>query len=724
MAAYAWLIPAIMAASAVVIIFLGRQFPKKGAEVGITAVAVCFALSIGVAVDVWGQNLGVVSELEAAHGAEADHASVEPRPGAVDGVQVAAAADVRVATAEDTAAGEGGDGGAAEDIPAGLETYVYEASTELMPMGGGFSLDVGVRVDGLAAMMFLLVTFVSLMVHVYSTGYLHGDPRYTWYFGVLSLFTMSMLLLVIANNLMMLLVGWELVGVCSYLLIGFWWEEKTNSSAAIKAFITTKFGDVGLMVGVITMWALFGTFNIGAIIEMARAGTQAGGEALNSGLLTFGLLALFIGAVGKSAQFPLWTWLPDAMAGPTPVSALIHAATMVTAGVFLIARLYPVFQQSPTTLVVIAIIGAITLFAAGLLATVQDDVKRVLAYSTVSQLGYMVAALAFSYTAGIFHLFTHGFFKALLFLGSGSLIHAVHSNNMSDMGGLKKYMPYTFWTFLIGSLALMAIPPLAGFWSKDEVLAGALASGGYSGNLVAILGVLGGGITAFYMTRALFLVFAGDFRGPGHPHESPPSMKWPLVALAVPAAVIGFINLPFDQFHPTGFAAWTTPNLEYFVGHPAEFNLVLAVLATAVAGAGIAGGWALYKESPLGADDPMRRLGLVTTAFEKKYWLDDLSSDLVTRTLVRDKLANASYWVNDHVIDRLVYLVGVGVMRVGRATYEVGDQRGIDGAINGLGVSALWSGAKVKLAQSGNVQLYAGAMFMGVAVLAVVFAAA
>jgi NADH-quinone oxidoreductase subunit L len=716
-AAYAWLIPAIMAGSAALVIFFGRQFPKKGAEIGITAVAVCFALAIGVAADIWGQNLDAVHALEEAHAAEAGHA-------AADGAEVASAADVQLVTAEGEAGGEAEGGETAVEVPEGVHTAVYESSTTLMPMGQGFELEVGVRVDGLTAMMFLLVTFVSLMVHVYSTGYLHGDPRYTWYFGLLSLFTMSMLLLVIANNLMMLMVGWELVGVCSFLLIGFWWEEKNNSNAAIKAFITTKFGDVGLVVGVLTMWGIFGTYDIGAIIDMAQQGVQAGGAELNTGLLTFALISLFVGAIGKSAQFPLWTWLPDAMAGPTPVSALIHAATMVTAGVFLIARLYPVYLQSPTALGVIAVIGAITLFGAGLLAIVQDDVKRVLAYSTVSQLGYMIAGLAFSYTAGIFHLFTHGFFKALLFLGSGSLIHAVHSNNMSDMGGLRKYMPTTFWTFLVGSAALAAIPPLAGFWSKDEILIGAFGHGGYTGNLVLILGVLGGGLTAFYMTRACYLIFAGDYRGHGHPHESPPAMKWPLVALAVPAAVIGFINLPFDWAHPYGFAAWTTPSLEYFAGHPAEFSIVLGLVATGIAVLAILFGRALYRTAPIGADDPTLRMGLATRVLERKYYLDDLYSDLIVRTVVRTKLANASYWINDHVIDRLVYLVGVAMVKLGRATYEVGDQRGIDGAVNGLGVSAIWSGAKVKLAQSGNVQLYAGAMFMGVAVLAVVFAAA
>ncbi|MBA2575312.1 MAG: NADH-quinone oxidoreductase subunit L [Euzebyaceae bacterium] len=701
---HAWLIPALPAASALVIMLFGRRMARAGAEVGIAAIGVAFVLAVLVAVEVFTANVSAVAEVEAA----------DTEEHALAGEQVASTGSLAL-----TEAGEGEE----TAIPDGVEAFVNERAVTLTPLGDGFDIEAGIRVDGLAAMMFLLVTFVSLMVQVYSTGYMHGDPRITYFFTLLSVFTFSMLFLVIGNNLFMVLVGWELVGVCSYLLIGFWWEERDNSNAAIKAFLTTKLGDVGLMVGVVTMWAMFGTFNIGEIITAVREGVQAGGAPLDSGLLTFALIALFIGAIGKSAQFPLHTWLPDAMAGPTPVSALIHAATMVTAGVFLVARLYPVFQASQAALNVIAIIGAITLFMAGLLALVQDDVKRVLAYSTVSQLGYMVAALAFSYTAGIFHLFTHGFFKALLFLGSGSLIHAVHSNNMSDMGGLKKSMPWTFWTFLIGSLALAAIPPLAGFWSKDEVLAGALTAGGYTGNVVLILGGLGGMITAFYMTRVLYLVFAGEYRGAGHPHESPGSMKWPLVALAVPAVLIGFANLPFEQFHPTGFAAWTMFSLEYFEGHPAEFVLWLALGSTAAAVLGFVAGRALYRVAPAAERDPVLRLGLVTRVLENRYYLDHLYMGVIVRPL-RDRLAVLAYWFNDRVIDRFVYLVGVGTQRIGQATYTYADQRGIDGAVNGIGVSANWSGGLLKFAQSGNVQFYAGAMFVGVFVFAVLFAAA
>ena len=721
MSDYAWLIPALPFLSAGLIAAFGKMLPKKGAEVGIAMILIAFLLSVGVAIEVFSANVDAVHAVEEAHGAESGDEHGEEAES-----ESHSAADVHVAALGSDAgllAAAAGEDDHAVEIPEGVHSFLNEKSVVLTPLGEGYEMEAGMRIDGLTAMMFLLVTFVSLMVQIYSTGYMHGDPKYTYFFALLSVFTASMLLLVIANNIMQMLVGWELVGVCSFLLIGFFWEEKENSSAAIKAFLTTRFGDVGLIIGVITLWTMFRTFDISEILESVQAGTQAGGAELNSGMLTFGLIAMFLGAVGKSAQFPLHTWLPDAMAGPTPVSALIHAATMVTAGIFLVARLYPAYQASPTAMAVVAITGTITLLIAGLLALVQDDVKKVLAYSTVSQLGYMVAALAFSYTAGIFHLFTHGFFKALLFLGAGSLIHAVHSNNMSDMGGLKRYMPVTFWTFLIGSLALAAVPPLAGFWSKDEVLAGALSAGGYTGWLLAILGALGGFITAFYMARVLWLVFGGEFRGHGHPHESGPTMAWPLILLAVPAALIGFINLPFDRFHASGFSAWTMFSLEYFEGHPAIFNLPLAIVATLLALVGLGVGTLVYRQVP--EREPMLRMGLFSKVLVNKYYLDHLYTDAITRTAIRDKLAPAAYWFNDKVIDRIVFGAGAFAGWLGRSTYDNADQRVIDGALNGLAGGVGFMGREVfRKFQSGNVQLYAGAMFAGVFIFAVAFAAA
>lgn len=401
--------------------------------------------------------------------------------------------------------------------------YHYEAALNWSPLGGGFVMELGMLVNGLTGMMFVLVTTVSLMVHIYSKEYMHGEERFTYFFAMLSLFTFSMLVLVIANNTLQAVVGWELVGLCSYLLIGFYWKEKPNSDAANKAFLTTKFADIGLIVGVIILSAgvagLGGDFATTPFnIDLTNRAAVAG--ALPTGAIVGGMLLIFLGCVAKSGQMPLHVWLPDAMAGPTPVSALIHAATMVTAGIFLLARLYPVIAQSLAVMNTLAIVGTITLFLAGFVAFVQDDIKKVLAYSTVSQLGYMMAALGVgSYTAGIFHLFTHGFFKALLFLGSGSLIHAVHSNNMSDMGGMRKFMPHTYWTFIVGTLALAGFPLTAGFFSKDEILVGAQIwadNGIWTGNLVYWVGLAGAMVTTFYMGRAIFLIFFGEHRGLSH----------------------------------------------------------------------------------------------------------------------------------------------------------------------------------------------------------------
>src|ERR687891_824830 len=378
---------------------------------------------------------------------------------------------------------------------------------------GGLKLEFGMNYDFLTGVMFLVVTTVSLLVQVYSTGYMHDDKRYTWFYAALSLFTGSMLLLVVANNLILMLVGWEGVGVCSYFLIGHYWEEKEYSSAAIKAFITTRLGDVGFLFGIFAMFIIAGTFNITELNHLAEEG-EIGGVSL-----TIAALLLFCGAVGKSAQFPLHVWLPDAMAGPTPVSALIHAATMVVAGIYLVARMFVLFEHAGPALDVVAVIAAITMLIAAALALVQDDIKRVLAYSTISQLGYMMAALGVgAYTAAVFHMFTHASFKALLFLGAGSVIHAVHSNNMSDMGGMKDHMPHTFRTFIIGSLGLAGIFPLAGFFSKDEIIGGALRSASETHQAAAWIVLISALVTAFltalYMTRACIKTFWGEYRGP------------------------------------------------------------------------------------------------------------------------------------------------------------------------------------------------------------------
>jgi NADH-quinone oxidoreductase subunit L len=578
----------------------------------------------------------------------------------------------------------------------------HVSSIAFIDGGSFFNVEIGQNVDGLAAVMFVVVTLVSLVVQIYSTEYMRGDRRYTWYFAALSLFTASMLNLVIASNLFQLLVGWELVGICSYLLIGHWWEEKENSDAAIKAFITTKTGDIPFTFGIFVLAIAAGTSNIPEITHLAESNEIA------TGTLTVAALLLFGGAIGKSAQFPLHVWLPDAMAGPTPVSALIHAATMVAAGVYLVGRMFAVFAPSGDALVFVGTIGSITMLIAALLAMVQDDIKRVLAYSTVSQLAYMVAALGLGeegYTPGLFHLFTHGFFKALLFLGAGSVIHAVHSNNMSEMGGLRRFMPVTFLTFVIGSAALSGIPPLAGFWSKDEIISTAWRTGHYAIWAVALITAI---LTAFYMTRAVLLTFFGEYRGTAHAHESPPAMTVPLVALAGLSCVVGLLGAP--QLNAV-FADW----VHFGEVHHEPFQYGFAAVSILGALAGIAVGLRLY--SRWREREPLRRLGPAYTLLERKYYLDDLYLRGVVRP-VQYPLSAGVYWTNQRILDGgvngaawLTRKLGLGV--------DVVDRRAIDGAVNGVGQLTRGSGGLLRYIQSGNVQRYAVFLFVGVVILAI-----
>ena len=447
---HAWLVPLIPAVSFVVILFFGKRFPRQGSEVGIVAVGASFVLACGTLY----QWIKRVQDADHSHGVGAAIGALGRSVGRLG----------------------------AEGTLAKVEPVTHHLTWF---QNGGVRLTVGIQIDGLAAIVMFVVTLVSLLVHVYSIEYMRGDRRFTHYYAALSLFTASMLLLVVADNTLQMLVGWELVGLCSFMLIGHWWEEKPNSDAALKAFLTTRTGDIGLLVGVVmTYWLVdratggHGSFNILAVNQAAS------NSSVSHTLVMWTALALLLAIIGKSGQFPLHTWLPDAMAGPTPVSALIHAATMVVAGVYLGARLYPIFWHGLSIgtpghggLNAMAVIGGITVIIGAALAFVQDDIKKVLAYSTISQLGYMVMALGVgAWTAAVFHLFTHAFFKADLFLGAGSVSHSGshHSFDMKkDMGGLKKYMPQTFWTFAIGTLALAGIFPLAGFWSKDEILVNA-----------------------------------------------------------------------------------------------------------------------------------------------------------------------------------------------------------------------------------------------------------
>ncbi|MEX1046289.1 MAG: NADH-quinone oxidoreductase subunit L [Actinomycetota bacterium] len=581
----------------------------------------------------------------------------------------------------------------------------YEASTRWFSLRS-FKLEIGEYVDGLTAVMLVVVTLVSLCVQVYSIGYMRGDRRYTWYFAALSLFTGSMLNLIIANNLFQLLVGWELVGICSYLLIGHWWEEKENSNAAIKAFITTKTGDIPFLFGIFVLTIAAGTANIGDITHLAEEGE------ISQVLLTAGALLLFGGAIGKSAQFPLHVWLPDAMAGPTPVSALIHAATMVAAGVYLVGRVFLVFEHaSGAALTFVAVIASITMLIAALLALIQDDIKRVLAYSTISQLAYMMAGLSLGpdgYTPGLFHLFTHAFFKALLFLGAGAVIHAVHSNNMSEMGGLRKKLPITFATFLIGSAALMGIPPLAGFWSKDDIITAAWNTENYAVWAACLLTAV---LTAFYMTRTLWLTFAGEYRGHAEAHESPRVMTVPLLVLAGFSVVVGFLGAP--QFEAV-FADWVHHPTEGV--HEAVFHYGMAGLSilSVLIGLGIAtrlyGTWK--------ARDPLRSLGPVYTVLENKYYLDDFYMRFIVRP-IQYKLSAFVNGFNRIVLDGIVHAFAATARGLARGVDAV-DRNVVDGAVNKVANLAEGSGGLLKYLQSGNVQRYAAFLFAGVAVLAIV----
>ena len=652
MLAKAWLIPLIPALSFWVILFVGKRLPGKGAEVGIASVGASCVLALACAAK-W---IGMA----------------EPR----------------------------------EAVTARHPWFDF----------GGVHIDVGIHIDGLAVMMLVVVTFISLMVHVYSLGYMHGDRRFTYFYAALSLFTASMLLLVVSDNLLQLLIGWELVGVCSFMLIGHWWEEQVNSDAAIKAFLTTRVGDVGLMLGIIVLFFAAGrSFEIERINGLALTGGIGHSTVLLAGVL------LFLGVMGKSAQFPLHVWLPDAMAGPTPVSALIHAATMVVAGVYLVARVYGVFFTGFSIYAgginYVAIIGGATVLIAAALAFVQDDIKRVLAYSTISQLGYMVMALGVgAWTAGVFHLFTHAFFKALLFLGSGSLIHAVHSNNMSEMGGLRKYMPTTYRTFIVGSLALAGIFPLAGFFSKDEILLGA-AKNGYP--LFLWVGLLGAAMTAAYMTRACYLVFAGEYRGHGHPHESPPSMTVPLRILAVLSVVAGWLSTPLAG--PLRFSHWAKFEIaglpELLIEHKFSFSYAGVSLAIALMGIGAAAGYYFRNLGPHGLT---RRSRLALGGYrllENKYYLDDLYINGVIRT-IQYPLARAAYWVNQNVIDGIVNGIAFVSRRVAYFTYDVIDQKVVDGLVNGAGLTAEEGGSILRLIQTGRVQQYAAVLFAAAALFA------
>src|SRR5450631_2155730 len=572
---------------------------------------------------------------------------------------------------------------------------------------GDARFQVGFLIDSLTVTMMLVVTFVSLMVHIYTIGYMEEDPGYQRFFSYISLFTFSMLMLVMANNFMQLFFGWEAVGLVSYLLIGFWFKRPTAIYANLKTFLVNRVGDFGLLLGLGLIFAYFGTLDYAAVFNNApRIGLTEIEIIPGVGcmLVTAICVGLFIGAMGKSAQFPLHVWLPDSMEGPTPISALIHAATMVTAGIFMVARMSPLFEQSETALSFVLIIGATTAFFMGLLGIVNNDIKRVVAYSTLSKLGYMTVALGGSaYSAVIFHLMTHAFFKALLFLAAGSVIIAMHhEQDMRKMGGLAKHMPITYWTCLVGCLALIGFPGTAGFFSKDSLIDAVGASHRFGSGYAYFCVVTGVFITALYTFRMFIMTFLGkermDHHTLEHLHESPWVVWVPLVLLAIPSALIGWFTVGpmlFGGFFEGSIHVLPANNVlehlaEEFHG-PGEF-IVSALAAPPVwlAAAGVLTAYIFFKWKPAWADSAQRTFKWLHTILTEKYGFD---------------------WFNEHVI-------AAGARSLGDGLWRVGDQELIDdGLVNGSARVVGWFSSVMRYAQSGYLYHYAFAMILGLASL-------
>jgi NADH-quinone oxidoreductase subunit L len=794
----AYVVPLVMAASFAITLAVGKRLGKHASWIGIVSIGFCFLFAVGANVQWYGyvqdsEHAAEVSaeddhaeEGEDSHAEDEDESHAEETEGEaedeehslgamvegigpmVEGESAAARAPPVAAAAEE---GEGGEG------EAHLEFEVKPVTKSVTWWTNGtVEFEVGMLLDGMAVMMLFVVTLISLLVHVFSTDYVAGDRRYTHYFAFLSLFSAAMLGFVMSQNTLQLITLWELVGVCSFALIGHWWEEKPNSDAALKAFLTNRVGDVGLLVGMIILFFAAGqTFDIIEINSLANAG-----DITHTALLVASL-CLLAAVMSKSGQFILHTWLPDAMAGPTPVSALIHAATMVVAGVFMVARMYGVFWNGlvigGSSVNALAVVGGLTVLGGAGLAFVQNDIKKVLAYSTVSQLGYMVMALGVgAWTAAMFHLFTHAFFKAGLFLGSGSVAHAVHSFDMKkDMGGMKQFMPKTFWTFLICTAALIGIFPFAGFWSKDEILAGASQLGG-DGSYTAFLvvGSLGALMTAAYMTRCIYLTFFGEFRGGhagtpdgevshgtedhpvhedhvaddsghpdahddhhGDPHESGPRILVPLYILAGLAIAAGFANVPdsgalswvpesfalqFEHlFEPRGAYFPTAGAVEGVLAHP-KFDIVIALSSTLLGllGIGLAYAWYFKGLGPHGITQRNRLARAGHTFLVNKYYFDHLYTGVIAGG-VKGPIARAANWFNKHFLDGIVDGVGKSAVVGGRFVYDTIDQKVVDGAVNGSGYAAEGGGQVFRTMQTGKVQQYGAILFAATVVLAGVF---
>lgn len=564
-----------------------------------------------------------------------------------------------------------------------VEVFVYNWITS-----GTFNAQAAFLVDPLSLIMLLVVSGVGFLIHIYSVGYMHDDPGYARYFSYLNLFVVNMLILVMANNFLLMFVGWEGVGLCSYLLIGYWYEKQSASDAGKKAFVVNRIGDFGFLLGIFLIFYTFGTINFREVFA------QAAGFPVGSAILTIITLCLFVGATGKSAQIPLYTWLPDAMEGPTPVSALIHAATMVTAGVYMVARCSALYVMAPLSMTVVAVVGLATAFMAASIGLAQNDIKRVLAYSTVSQLGYMFLACGVgAFIAAIFHLMTHAFFKALLFLGSGSVIHGMHGEqDMRKMGALKNKMPITYAVMLIGTLAIAGIFPFAGFFSKDEILFKALTDGHVGYWAIASLGAM---MTAFYMFRLIFMTFYGEKRWDPHvhPHESPPVMTIPLIILAVLSTVGGFVGIPLIQGWNV-FHDFLNPSIAHVPGvhavhHSMTFEVMMMLVSMGVAGIGIFIAYKMYiKEPELPAQVTARVPGLYDLIYNK-YYVDELYDATVV-----EPIKNGSVFL-----------------------WQEADTKVIDGMVNGTASFVERLSAIIRKLETGYVQNYALGILIGVAVI-------
>ena len=733
---HAWLIPIVPAVAFVLILFLGKRLGKAvahGAYFGIASMAASFVLSLGAVIQ-WIQRV--------------DSASAGEGGSAVGRTLSALGRSV---------------------IPratAGEEARPYVApviKAFAWWQNGGTTFGIGSHADGLSLMMIFVVTLISTLVQIYSLEYVRGDRRYTHFFAAITLFSAGMLAMVLAENTIQLLLGWEIMGLCSFMLIGHWWEERANSEAALKAFWTVRVGDVGLLIAITMLYFGAGTFSIDRINAWALENTTS------TRLLFWTCIALLAAVIGKSGQFPLHTWLPDAMAGPTPVSSLLHSSTMVVAGVYPTARLYPVvwvgFHIPDGGVNPLALVGGVTILISGLLALVQVDIKKVLAYSTVGQLGYMIMGLGVgAWTPAVFHIFTHAFFKACLFLCAGSVSHSAshHSFDMKkDMGGLWRKMPITFATFGLSTLALMGVPFLSGFFSKDEIIDNA----GHNGYVAfQVIGLIGAFLTTAYMSRTVYLTFFGRARGasagehhdaheviPAHdahdanavvshdshdahgdahadahagPHESPWLITAPLVVLATGAVLAGYLNAApfkiekFTEWVEPGFAGRTFPEVSH-----ATFEWVKALPSIGIVAAALVIGFGLSKlvyerKFLFGLTRRNPLAGGAYAFLWNKYYLDALYEGVIAKG-VAFPVARLAYWFNQNVLDGIVNGAGTLSAATGRWVYKWLDQRGVDGFVNGSALTAQGAGTALRGTESGRIQQYASLLFGAAAVAAI-----